>query len=277
MITSALQKNRPWFLLLGSLILMNLSACSPESTLSQEPEPTALRLQKITAGEQNFQQYHYSSAGLLVKFQSNWAYADSTVAILNAELEYDAENRLSRIISNGSLSVKFYYEGKLLDKTEEYDHRNRLVVSHFYLFGAEGRLVELLDQIHDTDNDTFETATFIKYRYEYDSRGNVTQTQSFIRKPGSASFKAWETVAYEGYDDRKNPHQPLVQYPYLPQERTMVNNPGKITVKRSEDQSVISVLTLTYQYNQQGYPTHKTQQMTTTKPFPASTVYYHYE
>ncbi|RYD87972.1 MAG: hypothetical protein EOP50_19875, partial [Sphingobacteriales bacterium] len=151
MITSAFQKNRPWFLLLGFLILMNLSACSPESTLSQEPEPTALRLQKITAGERNFQQYHYNSAGLLAKFQSNWAYTDSTVAILNAELEYDTENRLSRIISNGSLSVKFYYEGKLLDKTEEYDHRDRLVVSHFYLFGAEGRLVELLDQIHDTE------------------------------------------------------------------------------------------------------------------------------
>lgn len=67
---------------------MNLNACSPGSTLSQEPEPTTLRLQKITAGEQNIQQYHYNSAGLLAKFQSNWAYTDSTVAILNVSVEF---------------------------------------------------------------------------------------------------------------------------------------------------------------------------------------------
>ncbi|GAB3914203.1 hypothetical protein GCM10028803_59220 [Larkinella knui] len=258
---------------------MSLNACSPKTAGSPEPapDPKPLRLQKITSGEKNFQRYIYNAEGLLSGFQSNWAYNDSTAAVLNAELAYDSQQRLSRITSNGSMYVKFYYEGKMLDKTEEYDHRNRLALSHFYLFSVEGRLVELLDQIHDTDNDTFETATFIKYRYEYDNRGNVTQAQGFIRKPGASSFKPWQTVYYEGYDDKKNPNLPVVSYPFLSQERTQVNNPGRITVKNADDQSIISVQTLTYQYNEQGYPTRETQQLTTTKPFPATTVDYQYE
>ncbi|RRA99804.1 hypothetical protein [Larkinella rosea] len=278
------RKRRPWLYLpvFVGLVFLQFS-CTPKSTVSVEPgpdsQPKSLRLQKITAGEQNVQQYTYNAEGKLITLQTDWVYTDSLVTTSNtkSDLEYDTQQRLKQITTNGNFRVKFYYEGKLFDKTEEYDHKNRLVVTHFYLFNADGRLVELLDQIHNTDNDTFENSSFIKYRYTYDNRGNVQSIEGFSRRPGDSAFKATQTSYYEDYDDKKNPNNPVASYPFVPQESIQVNNPGKITTRNAVTQAVLSTEMLTYQYNAEGYPTQRTRQVTTTRTYPASTVYYHYE
>lgn len=271
------------FRLACSALVALVASCTHEPSLAPQPDaptPTEeLVLQKITSGNQNIQTYSYSAQGLLSSFQSHWVYDDSasTVSTLRAEFEYDAQQRLSRITANGSLYVTFFYEGKLFDKTEEYDHKNRLVVTHFYLFNADGQLVELLDQIHDPNSDSTALDSFIKFRYEYDNQKNVQRVFSFTRKADDSSFKPWQSVYYENYDDKKNPYNSLPHYPFVAQSCTQVNNPGKITIKRSDDQSILSVLTMTYTYNEQGYPTRKTQQLTTNRPLPPSTLDYHYQ
>lgn len=267
----------------GIAFVALITSCTHEPALAPQPDvPTPTKelvLQKITSGDQNVQAYSYSAQGLLSSFQSHWVYDDSasTASTMRAEFNYDAQNRLSQITTNGSLYVKFFYEGKLFDRTEEYDHRNRLIVTHFYLFNAEGQLVELLDQIHDPYSDSTDLSSFVKFRYEYDNQKNVQRIFSFTRKAGDTSFKPWQSVHYEGYDDKKNPYNSLPHYPFVAQSCTQVNNPGKIITKRSDDQSVLSVLTMTYTYNAQGYPTRKTQQLTTTNPLAARVLDYHYE
>ncbi|GAB3264165.1 hypothetical protein GCM10027347_31050 [Larkinella harenae] len=173
--------------------------------------------------------------------------------------------------------MKFYYEGNLLDRAEEYDHRGRRVITHNYLFDAGGRIVELLDLIHDPDEPTTDPTTYLKSRYDYDNRGNVQRVQLFTRRIGDSAAKAWQTIYYEGYDDKKNPQHPEVNYPFLPQIHTMVNNPGKITAVGADDKTILVEETYAYVYNDQGYPIGRTQRVTTTKPLPPTTVEYHYK
>ncbi|GAB3316669.1 hypothetical protein GCM10027299_07200 [Larkinella ripae] len=256
-------------------------SCDSKTTHQPEPkpQPETLQLQKITSGEKSFQNFGYNAQGQLANFQSYWIYTDSasTVYSQNAEFQYDDQQRLSQISSNGKPYVKFFYEGKVLDRAEEYDHRNRLVITHTYLFNAEGRIVELLDLIHDPYEPTSDPVSYLKSRYEYDGRGNVQRVQSFTRRVGDPAAKAWQNTYYEGYDDKKNPQLPEVNYPFLPQMRTMVNNPGKITVKSADNNTVLVEERNTYGYNEQGYPVRRTQQVTTTKPLPTTTVNYHYK
>jgi hypothetical protein len=270
------------FASVGAFILVFLTlACRHESSTEPgpKPQPTERRLQKMTSGERNVQLYTYDQQGHLASFHSDWTYADSgqTRTTLDAVLAYDTQQRISQITYNGSVYVKYVYEGNLVDKTEEYDHKNRLVITHFYLFNNDNQLVELLDQYHDSNEVGTNSSSYVKHRYEYDGQKNVQRVVSSRRRAGDSTFTAWLITTYENYDYKKNPNNTLVQYPFVHQACTQVNNPGKITTRNAIDQSINSVETLTYAYDQQGYPIRRTTQLTTTTPFPPTTVLYHYE
>ena len=198
------------FALTGSFVLACLTlSCTKEPFTKPTPKPdpsaSELKLQKITSGKQNVEQYTYTDQGQLKALHSEWEYSDSarTRVILDAALAYDAQQRISQITYNGSLSVKFYYEGKLFDKTEEYDHLHRLVVTHLYLFNADNQLVELLDQIHNPNDESAGQVEYVKHRYEYDGKINVQRVYSFTRRTGDAAFIPWQTISYEGYDTKR--------------------------------------------------------------------------
>lgn len=269
-------------LLVGGIALVGLSVSCNSKTAHQlepKPEPATLQLQKITSGEKNFQNFSYNAQGQLTHFQSYWIHADSAATASRQQIEfgYDDQQRLSQLTSNGKPYVKFFYEGKVLDRAEEYDHKSRLVITHTYLFNAEGRIVELLDLIHDPYEPTTDPVSYLKSNYEYDSRGNVQRVQQSTRRVGDPAATPWQTVYYEGYDDKKNPEHPEINYPFLPQMRTMVNNPGKITVKSADGKTVLVEEKLTYAYNEQGYPIRRTRQVTTTQPLPTTIIDYHYQ
>ncbi|PMD88624.1 hypothetical protein BWI97_25250 [Siphonobacter sp. BAB-5405] len=261
-------------------VIVGVTACA-----KSEPEPTrpvdppvgseTHRLVKITSGEQNQQSYQYNDQGLLQRSNVHWRYNDSLTVASTTTFTYDTEKRLSRILYDGKPYVTFFYEGKLLDKTEEYDHKGRLVVTHFYLFNGEGQLVELLDQIHDTE--TAAVQSFIKHRYEYEGQRNVQRVLSFRKNVNDPTFTPWQNVYYEHYDTKKNPHLPQVSYPFVEVTATQVNNPGKVTVRDARDESLLSVEIYAYTYGAQGYPLKKTQQLSTTHPLPAVTVSYQYQ
>ena len=268
------------FAFLISLALISLSlACSRDAIPEPAPEPqsSTRKLQKITAGERNVESYTYDQQGRLASLHSVWRYADSTQAsaTLDAVITYDTQQRISQILYNGSLTVKFFYEGKLFDRTEEYDHKNRLVITHFYLFNTDNQLVELLDQYYDTTGGG--TELYVKHRYEYDGQKNVQRVITLRRRVGDTTFTPWQTTTYEQYDQQKNPNNTLAHYPFVEQVCTQVNNPGKIITRNDTDQSINSVETLTYAYDPQGYPIRKTSQRTTSQSLPATDMFYQYE
>lgn len=260
--------------------MLAVTACTkpgPEPTRPVDPPvgSDTRRLVKITSGEQNQQSYQYNDQGQLQTSTLHWRYNDSLTVSSTTTFAYDALKRMSQILYDGKPYVTFFYEGKLLDKAEEYDHKGRLVVTHFYLFNGEGQLVELLDQIHDTE--TGSVQSFVKYRYEYEGQKNVQRVLSFRKNVKDPTFKPWQHVYYENYDTKKNPHLPQVAYPFVEATATQVNNPGKVTVREASDESVIMIETYTYTYNTKGYPLQRTQQLTTTRPLPAVTVSYQYQ
>ncbi|MEO6283216.1 MAG: hypothetical protein ABIN80_24075 [Dyadobacter sp.] len=244
-----------------------------EEPIVVKPEPQKLRIEKITSGTESAQAYAYNAQGLIVRFTSHWVYPNST-SDANAVIEYDSLSRVSKITDNGSNAILFFYRGNILDKTEEHDHRNRLSVSHFYLFSNEGRLLEVLDQVHDADSSTKDY--FIKNRYEYDQNSNVMLVKSSISRAVGEKFAEWLEVRYEEYDTKLNPDPGFINYPFVGGKSMRLNNAGKITVRDMKTQSIVSVQHNSYTYNSQGYPIRKVQELSSAGARTKTTLDYHY-
>jgi hypothetical protein len=250
-------------------------SCSHEKDepIVVKPEPPKLRIEKITSGPESAQAYAYNAQGLLIRFTSHWVFPNST-SDANALIEYDSLSRVRKITDNGSNAIQFFYRGNILDKTEEYDHRNRLAISHFYLFSNEGRLLEVLDRVHDAD--TSAKDYFIKNLYDYDQNGNVTVMKSSISKAVGEKFNAWLEVRYEDYDNKENPDPGFINYPFVNGKSIQQNNAGRITVRDLRTDSIVSVQENSFTYNEQGYPTQKTQQLSSSGVQTKTSLDYHY-
>jgi hypothetical protein len=134
---------------------------------------------------------------------------------------------MNQISSNARLQVKFYYEGSLPSKSEEYDHKNCLAIIHYYTYNLSGQLVELFDHIVDTYDNSTESFSYVKHECEYNGQPNVQPINSFRQKKAESDFTPWLSYHYEGYDNKKNPHIAQIHYPFVVQSVTQVNNPVK--------------------------------------------------
>lgn len=269
-------KNRIIALALCGLAIGLLSwSCEhkKDPSIVVKPDPQELRLDKITSGAENAHTYSYNGKGLIIRLNSHWVYPNTTTD-LDAVIEYDLYDRVRKITTNGSNEIRFFYWDHILEKTEEYDHKNRLAVTHFYQFSDAGRLLEVLDQVHDADSSTKDY--FIKNRYEYDQNGNVILTKSSINKAAGEKFTAWLEVRYEDYDNKENPYPGFINYPFVAGKSIQQNNAGKITVTDLKTQSVVSVQLDSYIYNNQGYPIRKTQQLSSSGVQTKTLLDYHY-
>ncbi|GAA4402659.1 hypothetical protein GCM10023187_17960 [Nibrella viscosa] len=169
---------------------------------------------------------------------------------------------------------KYYYEGGQLKRSEEYDSRNRLALSHTYAYNAQQQLSELITQVLDPLE---EGSTEIKRSYTYDNWGNVTEEKMSVKQPGKEVYTLASITRYEGYDQQKSAENLTEFYPYLPQIKMNVNNPGKRIALDPDGNTIRSTQTYTYQYNEQGYPSRKTVQTQSGATVTSITATYQYE
>jgi hypothetical protein len=251
--------------------------CKNDPSTSEQPEPQepTLHLTKIRSEDKSYQSFAYNLDGSLASSEISWFYPDSTSTYSQLNAEYNSQKKISKIVINARLAVAFFYQGTTLERTEEYDHRNRLAVTHFYTFDQQGMLTTLLDQVHSDEDSSSDYYT--KFIYTYDEKGNVKEVNSFRKVDTNAPFTPLEQIIFQDYDDQKNPMQPQLSYPFLPAKCTQRNNPGKITIKLSKNQSVISEQVNIYQYNDYGYPISVVRQLTTMKPLPPTKLLFSYE
>jgi len=242
-------------LLLGMGISLALVACKDKTEPTPQPEEPPLLLKKITWTDKDFVTIAYNEKKLPTQYISQWQFdPDGNVSTYQVTFDYDTQHRLIQVNANMGLKNKYYYQGNRVQKTEEYDHKNRLVITHTYTFDPQNRLVQVIDDITDPDD---QTSAKLKHTYEYDQRGNLTYLKDYQFNPTTQAYDLTYTQAWEGYDNGKNPDNLRLLFPYLPGVVLQVNNPGKKRVIQKSGM-VTETQTYTYQYNEKGYPSQRT-------------------
>lgn len=246
-----------YFTLIVTAMLLTSCGRNNEHTPKpqDDPNPPMILLEKVISNDQ-VDQFHYDTRGALLHHTSG---AVSNPAGQGNEdlVSYDQSHRVEKVTRNGLHTTRFYYKGDTLNRTEEYDHRNRLAVTHSYHF-AGNRLIQLLDKVHaDGDGQDYH----VKTTYTYWPDGNVSIALTSMTKPGGEVFFDWYQAEYDQYDQNPNPVPGIISYPYLHNSILYRNNPRKITIRNLQTAAIASVETNTLTYNDQGYPTQRIRTM----------------
>ncbi|MBD0259810.1 MAG: hypothetical protein ICV83_29175 [Cytophagales bacterium] len=260
-------------------VLALLSSCNDRENPGPGPAASP-KLKKLAYTQNDFQEFTYSTDGLLSRYRSQWNFVEGEDGQLKnffVDFHYDNGKKLKELtFANGGGPVKYVYEGNVLKKTEEYDHKGRLVITHYYTFGGN-RLTEVRDVINDLDD---QSQRQLKRTYEYDAKGNLTAQREYYLNVGTEAFVQTEVTTFEGYDDKKNPEGQLDVYPYLPHVRLRVNNPARKTRTATTNGSRVTwIEEYTYEYNAEGYPLKKVTKITVpgADPVPLRTGTYEYQ
>lgn len=251
-----------------------LASCS--KTKQQTPPPVGqpgepmIRLEKVITGEDKVDHYYYNSEGILLQHTSGGAQnvpgtgADDVVT-------YEASHRVSQVTRNNVYVTKFFYRGDTLDRSEEYDHKKRLAVTHSYRF-ENNKLTELLDRVHSDIGPDF----YIKTNYSYWPDGNLSLARTSMTQPGGKAFIDWHLAQYEQYDKNPSPEPGIFSYPFVSTSVLFNNNPGRITIKNLQNGTITSVQTNVLEYNEKGYPTKRVQTMLADGKEHKTTLHYTY-
>ncbi len=259
-----------WVVLPGLLF-----SCTRDNT--PQPADASFRIKKVTWSANAFEEYTYLPDGKIASYVSQWVNMNNGVQEIKritANFTYDAAGYLNKIVFDSGFYNKYYYEGTVLKKMEEYDNNNRLRLAHTYTYSSNGRLTESLSQVHDL----FEgEANQFKLTYTYDTQGNLTEQKLTNKLPNQTTFTLSSITRYEGYDDKKSVDNLTVVFPYLPGITFYVNNPGKQTTLGPDSTTVSFVHSSTYSYNEKGYPAQKTVRIETSPQVEPQTASYEYE
>lgn len=239
-------------LLLYLMLSLSSIACSDDEE-ENTPDPdnqAACKLTKILPeGEDEYIEIEYTAQGyaskLLAKEVGSNDAGDYTL------LTYNADNQLIKAedYENGQLVYynTFEYTNGLLTTVKSYDDGTPDGVLTLK-YDSNKRLIE---QLSDSGN--------YKATYTYDSKGNLTKQERSV----SGSLFYMET--YENYDDKPTAFSSIQGLPGIYTDNFSKNNPGKST--RSFDSNgngsietdESEVITYTYIYNSNGFPTEVTE------------------
>jgi hypothetical protein len=237
-----------------------LSSCRESVDCGCTPPPAEdrFRVKRITWAETDFQEYTYNPGGLLTKYVSQWLFVMGTDQVKRVEstFEYNAQGKITRMVTENLLEVKYFYKGNVLEKSEEYDHKGRLAVTHYYTFGTGHRPLQIRDVITDPTEGNRVTGE-IKRVYEYDGRGNNTMQKEFVKDLATGEFALNLSTHYEGFDTHKYVENATALNPYVPHARLWTNNYASRTLKDKTGKVLQPPQLYTFECNQEGYPVRK--------------------
>jgi uncharacterized Fe-S cluster-containing radical SAM superfamily enzyme len=178
-------------------VLALFSSCNDR----ENPGPEAAagpKLKKVSYTQNDFQEFTYNANGQLSKYRSQWNFVEDDEGQLKnfiVDFHYDNGKKLKELTFGTGGPVKYVYEGNVLRKTEEYDHKGRLVITHHYTFGSNNQLTEIRDLINDLDD---HSQRQLKRTYEYDAKGSLTALREYYLNVGTDAFVQTEVITFEG-------------------------------------------------------------------------------
>jgi hypothetical protein len=239
-----------------------LSSCQESVDCGCAPPPAPaedrLRIKRITWAETDFQEYTYNTSGLLTKYVSQWLFVMGTEQVKRVEstFAYNAQGKITRMVTENLMEVKYFYKGGVLEKSEEYDQRGRLAITHYYSFDTKNRPLQILDVITDPTDGNRVTGE-LKRVYEYDNKGNNIVQKEYVKNLATGEFTLNLTTHYEGFDTNRYVENATALNPYVPHARLWTNNYASRTLKDKNGNVLQPPQLYTFECNAEGYPVRK--------------------
>lgn len=245
------------------VIMSGLIACKKDTTEPFEnlppqqqlpnPLPASALVSRIQWAETDHQTFIYNARGQVSLLRSQWQYVEGDPSKINTivyEFLYDAQDRPVQMNVSDGLTVKYYYDGNRIAKTQELYPDDAVAKEVTYIY-AKGRVVQEIWRVSDLTEDTVST---YKHDFSYDGVGNLNKIKSY-EQGADQQFKLLETIEYSDFDDKINPVSWMLRYPYLPQMQFQFNNPQKEV--RRPAQGTEETTIHAYRYNDQDLPVSK--------------------
>ena len=250
-ISKFVSKTLKTFLKLTILFIIITSCSKDDDEQVQTPKTPVYLISKITYSATSNTKYFYDENNKLINEESS----NNSGSVFRTTFQY---NDKGKIIEN--LKVPIAGNATAVEKlTYSYDSQNRFI--HRKLFAAT---TTSPDEFALDNTETFAyNATNIEYKikdgnstfvtrrviFDLDSSGNFLTATGYrnltaIDQVGVLDYKS--TIEY---DDKKNPLQ------NLPNEYVFLEKTKNNRTKSTTPQFNPSVATITYEYNQDGYPT----------------------
>lgn len=234
-----------------------LSSCREHCT-PPAPAENRLRVKRITWADTDFQEYTYDANGRLTRYVSQWLYVMGTDQVKRVEsaFEYNRQGQLTRMVTENLWEVKYFYKDTVLEKSEEYDHKGRLAVTHYYLFASGHWPREIRDVITDPTDGNRVTGE-LKRVYEYDHKGNNIVQKEYVKDLATGTFTLNLSTHYEGFDTNRYVENATALNPYVPHARLWTNNYASRTLKDKNGNVLQPPQLYTFECNEEGYPVRK--------------------
>lgn len=244
-------------LLVALLIGFSLVACD----LDETPEPVipALVLQPSVYEETDYRrEYSYNNANQLVQVKMISAFANGSTITSEQNFSYRTDGKIAETTSDTGFRFVYSYSGDRLVRTDEYVN-NTWSKYHRFTYDSKGRVVEAITY-QNIPEEGGEIPTS-KDEYQYGVNGNLIEWRMYYYTSFGAEAKLLTVITFSDYDDKINTDNLFELNIYHPYQVLSTNNPGKQVVRNG--QGVISTTEeYLYEYNDKGYVTKKTTQVT---------------
>ncbi|MDJ1506746.1 PKD domain-containing protein [Xanthocytophaga agilis] len=237
-------------------------------------DPNAAKVVKITYSALDYQDMTYDDEGKIVTYYTQWQFVQndpSMIKKITYRFHYNEAGQVKQLTTDeAGYPVNYYYKNGVLEKTEELNYKNEVGVRRYYTFEGS-RLKEERWETNIAAGD-MEKYTI---RFDYDTKGNVIRESTFKPAKSGNGEEIYNITEYSDFDDKKNPDNALMRFPYLPGVKIHVNNPGK-KVFKSANGTVISTEVYIYQYGVNRYPSQKKRKIYANGASPELTGVYSY-
>lgn len=250
----------------AALLLLGLSACKkdpmepipnpvPPQQYLPNPLPSFALIKQLSWTELDYQTYSYNADHQLTRYYQQWQFVQGDPTQIHSiayEFQYDATQKPVLMKYAGGGTVKYFYQGNLVEKTQEFASNGVMHNEITYEYES-GRITGYYRKYF---NGLGDPPTLYHYLFDYDEKGNLIKESVFEELPDH-HIELRQTTEYSDFDNKINPTSWKLQYPFIPQVRWQFNNPRKVTVTLANDAP--HIVTYGYEYNTQGLPQYETK------------------
>ena len=177
------------------------SACKKDRTPDAPTKPTGTnyRIKKTRVATMSniiSDHYEYNAAGYLVKLTHEDSFQVQTpnkgVAITTYEFTYDAKNRLTQYILNGTNTVTgiYHYDGNNRLQFIKQHFKNNALQNYYEFVWDKGKIIKIIDRMHDG---SLGYTHFITY----DANGNVSKVDRSTLSDSTKIFPKHSNIQYD--------------------------------------------------------------------------------
>lgn len=242
--------------LLTLLIGFTLVACE----LEEAPGPvTPAVLQPSVYEETDYRrEYSYNNANQLVQIKMISTFPPGNTFTSVQDFSYRTDGKIAEATSDTGFRFVYSYSGDRLVRTEEYVNGS-WSKEHRFAYDSKGRVMEAITYQNIPEEGGIIPTS--KDEYQYGVNDNLIEWRMYYYTSFGAEAKLLTVMTYSDYDDKINTDNLFEVNVYNPYQEWSTNNPGKQVVRNGAG-IISSTEAYLYQYNDKGYVTAKTTQVT---------------